>query len=78
MPSFEVTAEPMPHEGGPCVHVWVDGKREFSLGPFSSLDEAGRAAQRMLDEVKRCAMPTINATMASDVSDEAFALMGRQ
>jgi hypothetical protein len=78
VPILTINAEMAIHEDGAAVHLFVDGARLKRIGPFSSPDEALRAAQRIVDEVARNALPTLHATMAADVSDEAFALMGQK
>lgn len=67
MPTLTVNAEMAIHEDGASVYLFVDGVRLKRIGPFSSHDEALRAAQRIIAEARRHVMPTLNATVAADV-----------
>jgi hypothetical protein len=40
------------------------------LGPFGSLDEACRAADRFIAEIVRHAWPVVHATQTEDVADK--------
>ena len=70
MPHLHVDVTAQPHEGGPRVHIVCNSVRLASLGPFGSLEEAARAAERVIEEIERHAMSTLMATQADDIADK--------
>ena len=64
MPTFTVNAEIATQEDGTNVHIFVDGKKHSKVGPFGDWQAALRAADRVIDEVRREVMPTLNASVS--------------
>jgi hypothetical protein len=67
MPTFTVNAEIATQADGMGVHIFVDGIRHSKLGPYSDWQLALSAAQRVIDEVRREVLPTLNATTTDDL-----------
>lgn len=67
MPTFTVNTEIATQADGTNVHIFVDGVRHSKVGPFSDCKFALSAAERVIDEVRREVMPTLNATTTDDL-----------
>lgn len=67
--TLTVNAEVGIHPDGADIHVFVDGERASRIGPFKNWDDALAAGQMFVAELKRRIMPTVVATVATDLQN---------
>jgi hypothetical protein len=51
VPAFTINADLAPHQGGAHVHVFIDGQRAGSMGPFKDWNSAQCTALELTDDV---------------------------
>ena len=61
-------------DGEPRVHIGLNGVWLPSIGPFSSMDEATRAARWVVEELTIRVVPNLHATLPfEDIADKETA-----
>ena len=69
MPTLTLNADLSPHQGGPHVHVFIDGKRVGGMGPFADWHQAQRAALELTDDVHAAVLIIMKAHLEKNQQD---------